>query len=52
MNVATAVTGAVYWRHGSEEDKILFDCVVVLSWVILAALVAMTAQDHVKNSSD
>ena len=25
MNVAVSVTGAVYWRHGSEEDHILFD---------------------------
>ena len=52
MNLATSVTGAVYWRHGSDESKILFDCVVILSWIALGVLAVTTAQDKVKAGSD
>jgi hypothetical protein len=52
MNLATSVTGAVYWRHGSDESKILFDCVVILSWIALGVLAVTTAQDKVKSGSD
>ena len=52
MNVAVSVTGAVYWRRGSEESHVLFDCVVVLSWLTLAVLGLAGAQDYAKTGSD
>ena len=52
MNVAVSVTGAVYWRRGTEESHILFDCVVILSWLTLAVLGLAGAQDYAKTGSD
>ena len=52
MNVAVSVTGAVYWRRGSEESHVLFDCVVVLSWLTLVVLGLAGAQDYAKTGSD
>lgn len=52
MNVAVSVTGAVYWRHGTEQSHVLFNCVVVLSWLTLLFLGVAGAQDYVKTGSD
>ena len=49
---AVSVTGAVYWRQGSAEKKVVFDCVVILSWLIFVTLGVMTAQDKVKLGND
>jgi len=49
---AVSVTGAVYWRQGSAEKKVVFDCVVILSWLIFVTLGMMSAQDKVKLGND
>uniref|UniRef100_A0A7S3NP54 Uncharacterized protein n=1 Tax=Aureoumbra lagunensis TaxID=44058 RepID=A0A7S3NP54_9STRA len=51
-NVATAVTGAVYWRNGEKERQLLFDTVVVLSWCTLLVLIIIMVQDRLKMSSN
>ena len=51
MNVATAVTGAVYWRNGDSEKHIIFDTAVVLTWITLVTLTVVLFQDRAKMSS-
>mmetsp|Transcript_12452 Transcript_12452/g.50089 ORF Transcript_12452/g.50089 Transcript_12452/m.50089 type:complete len:141 (+) Transcript_12452:106-528(+) len=51
MNTATAVTGAAYWRNGERERQLIFDAVVILSWLTLLTVVLITGQDKVKMSS-
>lgn len=51
MNVATAVTGAVYWRNGDSERQMLFDAAVVLTWLTLVLLTLILFQDRAKMAS-
>lgn len=51
MNVATAVTGAVYWRNGDSEKHLIFDTAVVLTWITLVTLTVVLFQDRAKMSS-
>mmetsp|Transcript_6113 Transcript_6113/g.19953 ORF Transcript_6113/g.19953 Transcript_6113/m.19953 type:complete len:142 (+) Transcript_6113:108-533(+) len=51
VNVAMAVTGAVYWRSGDQDRHLIFDSVVVLVWLTLLVLMLITAQDRLKMNS-
>ena len=48
MQLAVAVTGAAYWRGGPSGPDEVFDCVVVSSWLALAALAVMAGQNKIK----
>mmetsp|Transcript_19937 Transcript_19937/g.61440 ORF Transcript_19937/g.61440 Transcript_19937/m.61440 type:complete len:148 (+) Transcript_19937:464-907(+) len=52
LNVATAVTGAVYWRQGGDAAEEIFDSIVVVSWLVLGVLGVIAAQDKVKLGGD
>ncbi|KAJ1453671.1 hypothetical protein M885DRAFT_523933 [Pelagophyceae sp. CCMP2097] len=51
MNVGTAVTGAIYWRNGSEDRQLIFDVVVILSWATLVTLAFIGFQDRAQTVS-
>ncbi|KAJ8608484.1 hypothetical protein CTAYLR_005715 [Chrysophaeum taylorii] len=51
MNVATSVTGAVYWRNGDAERQMTFDTAVIFAWLTLVVLILIFFQDRVKMQS-
>lgn len=51
MNIATAVTGAVYWRNGEKDRQLIYDASVVLVWFTLVTLALLAGQDRAKMNS-